>query len=98
MIICCPFVLNRVSYYRLTYDVMGKALKRVAGENGLPQKRIKTHCLRIGGASALAAAHIPDSLIQNMGRLEISSFFGLYSSLYKQFFCGLECFEQCLSF
>ena len=35
---------------------------------------VDTHSLRIGGASALAAAHTPDSVIQLLGRWRSDSF------------------------
>jgi hypothetical protein len=54
--------------YRLTPAALNKWLADVAKVNGLDPSRISSHSLRIGGASALAAANVPDYLIQRMGR------------------------------
>jgi hypothetical protein len=43
-------------------------LKQLAVLYNLDPARISSHSLRIGGASALAAAGVPDYLIMDMGR------------------------------
>jgi hypothetical protein len=48
--------------------VLNKWLSNVAKQNGLDPSRVSYHFLRIGVASALAVANVPDYLIQKMGR------------------------------
>jgi hypothetical protein len=48
-------------------DVTG-AVKGMAVRSALDQGRYSTHSLRIGGASALGAARVPEYLIQSLGR------------------------------
>jgi len=43
-------------------------LKQLAAVYGLDPTRVSSHSLRIGGASALAAAGVPDYVIRDMGR------------------------------
>ena len=44
------------------------AIKKIVTAFGFDSSRFSTHSLRIGGASALAAAGVPDYIIQLMGR------------------------------
>jgi hypothetical protein len=48
-------------------DVTG-AVKGMAVRSGFDPVRYSTHSLRIGGASALGAARVPEYLIQSLGR------------------------------
>lgn len=67
-------------------DSMNKWLKtRVAPLFQLNPKRIHTHSLRFAGASALAAAKVPDSVIMKMGRWRSLAFLG-YIRLAKEIF------------
>jgi hypothetical protein len=54
--------------FNLTPTALNKWLAGIAKANGLDPSRVSSHSLRIGGASALAAANVPDYLIQRMGR------------------------------
>ena len=54
--------------WTLSYDTFTKAVKSVARSFGLDPTRFSSHSLRIGGASALAAANVPDYVIQKLGR------------------------------
>jgi integrase len=70
-----PF-LGGVSRSCLSYDVYNKAIKRLAYELGLNPKYFSTHSCRVGGATALGAAGVPDYLIQNLGRWKSLAFLG----------------------
>ena len=59
---------------RLSYDTLSKHIKAAAVRLGLNPKFFSTHSLRIGGASALAAAGVPDYIIQTMGRWKSLAF------------------------
>jgi len=53
----------------LPYSHVNEAVKRVARDGKATDvSRFSCHSLRIGGATVLAAAHMPDFVIQNMGR------------------------------
>jgi hypothetical protein len=62
-----PFLSFR-GQWTLSYDTFTKAVKSVARSFGLDPTRFSSHSLRIGGASALAAANVPDYVIQKLGR------------------------------
>ena len=51
-----------------------KGLKAMATYFQLDPARVSSHSLRIGGASALAAAGVPDYIIMNMGRWKSLAF------------------------
>lgn len=68
-----PFLSWRGEWV-LSYDRLSKAIKRVASEMGLNPNRYRTHSLRIGGASMLAAAGRPDYEIQKLGRWKSLAF------------------------
>ena len=68
-----PFFVYRSSI-RLSYHTMAKHIKATAVRMGFNKSFFSTHSLRIGGASALAAAGVPDYIIQTMGRWESLAF------------------------
>ena len=68
-----PFLSFRGDWV-LKYDTLSKAIKRVAKEMGLDPTRYRTHSLRIGGASMMAAAGRPDYEIQKQGRWKSLAF------------------------
>jgi hypothetical protein len=68
-----PFLSWRGEWV-LSYDRLSKAIKKVASEMGLDPTRYRTHSLRIGGASMLAAAGRPDYEIQKLGRWKSLAF------------------------
>ena len=68
-----PFLSFRGEWV-LKYDTLSKAIKRVAKEMGLDPTRYRTHSLRIGGASMMAAAGRPDYEIQKQGRWKSLAF------------------------
>ena len=71
---------------RLSYDVLTKHLKETAVRLGFNPVFFSSHSLRIGGASALAAAGVPDYIIQTMGRwksLVFLEYIRLASSAYN---------------
>ena len=45
-----------------------QAIKRIAVKMGLDSSLFSTHSFRIRGASLLAAANVPDYVIQRIGR------------------------------
>jgi len=61
-----PFFSDN-SGWNLTQDLINKACKEVALHFGFNSDLFSTHSLRIGGASALAAANCTDYLIQILG-------------------------------
>ena len=71
--------------WTLSYDVLPKAIKKVATDMGLDASRYRPHSLRIGGASMLAAAGLPDYVIQKQGRWKSLAFLE-YIRLGKQSF------------
>ncbi len=60
--------------WELSYAKLNAAIKKLATVFGLDPKRYSSHSLRIGGASALAAAGAPDYIIQLMGRWKSTAF------------------------
>jgi hypothetical protein len=68
-----PFFSYR-SEWTLSYEVLSKAIKKVATCMGLDGRRYRPHSLRIGGASMLAAAGLPDYVIQKLGRWKSLAF------------------------
>jgi len=68
-----PFLSWRGEWV-LSYNRLSKAIKKVASEMGLDPSRYRTHSLRIGGASMLAAAGRPDYEIQKLGRWKSLAF------------------------
>ena len=69
-----PFFSYR-GEWALTSDEMNKVIKQTARTfSGLNPAVFETHSLHIGGASALAASGINDSIIQIMGRWKSSAF------------------------
>jgi len=70
----------------ITADSLNKWLKTsVAPLFELNASRVHTHSLRFAGASTLAAAQIPDSVIMKMGRWKSLAFLG-YIRLAKEIF------------
>ena len=64
-----PFMSYR-SEWCLTYDQYNNATKKVMKSLGFNEKtlqRVSTHSIRIGGASMLSAAGVPDNIIMKMG-------------------------------
>ena len=77
-VLACPrreeaFFVYKASH-RLTYDCFNKHIKAAVVRVGLNPWFFSTHSLRIGGASALAAAGVPDYIIQTMGRWKSLAF------------------------
>ena len=70
-----PFFTFR-NQFTLSYDTLSAAIKKVAAEMGLDAARFRTHSLRIGGASMMAAAGRPDYEIQKLGRWKSLAFLG----------------------
>jgi hypothetical protein len=70
----------------LSASVLNKWLSNVAKTNNLDPSRVSSHSLRIGGASALAAANVPDYLIQRLGRWNSLAFLQ-YVRLASSAFC-----------
>jgi len=68
-----PFVSYRRKWV-LSYSTFQKAIKLVARNLGLDERRYSTHSLRIGGATLLAAAGLPDYMIQLIGRWKSLAF------------------------
>ena len=68
-----PFLSYR-GEWRLGYAALSKVIKLVAKELGLDPARYRTHSLRIGGASMMAAAGRPDYEIQKQGRWKSLAF------------------------
>ena len=58
----------------LGYDQYNRAFKVTAIHMNLPPGRFSTHSARIGGASALAAAGLPDWQIKKLGRWKSLAF------------------------
>ncbi len=58
----------------LSYSTFQKAIKTVAISLGLDPSRYSSHSLRIGGASVMAAAGLPDYVIQLIGRWKSLAF------------------------
>jgi hypothetical protein len=79
-----PFFSYR-GEWTLSYNVLSKAIKKVASCMGLDPTRYRPHSLRIGGASMLAAAAVPDYVIQKQGRWKSLAFLE-YIRLGKQSF------------
>ena len=71
---------------RLSAEFFNKWLKeKVAPRFGLNPKRVHTHSLRFAGASTLAAANLPDSVIMKMGRWKSLAFLS-YIRMAKEIF------------
>ena len=68
-----PF-LSTQDGWELSYDKFNSAIKEVATAFGLDATRYSTHSMRIGGASILAAAGVPDYIIQLAGRWKSLAF------------------------
>ena len=68
-----PFLSYRKMWV-LSYSTFQKAIKSVASSLGLDHTRYSTHSLRIGGASVMAAAGLPDYVIQLIGRWKSLAF------------------------
>ena len=49
-------------------------MKQVAVEMGFDPSKFRTHSLRIGGASMLAVANVPDYVILDQGRWKLLAF------------------------
>ena len=62
------------SSVRLSYHTFTKNIKMTTTRLGFNHEFFSTHSLRIGGASALAAAGVPDYIIQTMGRWKSLAF------------------------
>jgi hypothetical protein len=57
--------------------VYNNAIKRMAYELGLNPRFFSTRSCRVGGATALGAAGVPDYLLQNLGRWKSLALFGV---------------------
>ena len=68
-----PFLSFR-QCWGLSYSRFNAAIKTVATAMSLDPTRYSTHSLRIGGASVLAAAGLPDYFIQVIGRWKSLAF------------------------
>ena len=69
------FFSSQSKRFELTPDHINKTLKRVAMVFGFKDgSHFSSHSLRIGGASALAAANVPDYIIQKKGRWKSLAF------------------------
>ncbi len=68
-----PFLSFRREW-KLSYSTFQKAIKNVAKHLGLDPDRYSTHSLRIGGATVMAAAGLPDYIIQLIGRWKSLAF------------------------
>ena len=68
-----PFISSSTGE-ELSYDRLLDAIKSIAEHFGLDPSRYGTHSSRIGGASALSAAGIEDSVIKLMGRWKSIAF------------------------
>jgi hypothetical protein len=68
-----PFLSYRKQWC-LSYSTFQKAIKVVAVHLGLDPNRYSTHSLRIGGATVMAAAGLPDYVIQLIGRWKSLAF------------------------
>jgi len=68
-----PFFVYRSSV-RLSYHTMTGNIKSTVTRLGFNPSFFSTHSLRIGGASALAAAGVPDYIIQTFGRWKSLAF------------------------
>lgn len=62
------FFFIPVIQWTLKPPYFNTCLKQLAIAYGLDPERVSSHSLRIGGASALAAAGLPDYVIMDMGR------------------------------
>ena len=73
-----PFLTCRTGYsgipVMLEYRRMLGFCKRAATASGFDPKRFGTHSLRIGGASIMAAAGLPNHYIQTLGRWKSLAF------------------------
>ena len=68
-----PFLSYRQQWV-LSYSTFQKAIKEVAVHLGLDPTLYSTHSLRIGGATVMAAAGLPDYVIQLIGRWKSLAF------------------------
>lgn len=64
---------------------LNSALKAMAAQFNFNVARVSSHSLRIGGASALAAAGLPDYVIKSMGRWKSDAFLGYIRSTSASF-------------
>ena len=76
-----PFVSYRgvdyaVAPWWLSYYRLNAAVKAAATACGFDGERFSTHSLRIGGATIMAAAGLPNHYIQKMGRWKSLTFLG----------------------
>jgi hypothetical protein len=81
-----PFISSSAGE-ELSYDSLLKAIKNIAIHFDLDPSRCGTHSSRIGGASALSAAGIEDSIIKIMGRwqsLAFLKYIRLAASIYNR--------------
>jgi len=73
-----PFLMFQgrpgVKKFLLSYNAFSRGVKKVARAMGLDPVRFRPHSLRIGGASMLAAAGVPDYVIQKQGRWKSLAF------------------------
>ena len=84
-----PFLSFR-GQWTLSYDTFTKAVKTVARSFGLNPMRFSSHSLRIGGASALAAANVPDYVIQKLGRWKSLAFLAYLRMSFSAFNKALD--------
>ena len=84
---------NHLSFrgqWNLSYDTLTKAVKTVARSFGLDPTRFFSHSLRIGGASALRAAIVPDYISQKLGRWKSLAFLADLRMSYSAFDKALD--------
>ena len=79
-----PFLSYR-QCWALSYSRFNTAIKFVATSMKLDASRYSTHSLRIGGASVLAAAGLPDYFIQVIGRWKSLAFLSYIRSASSMF-------------
>ena len=72
-----PFFYIHELCYSLTPALYNLRLRTVAAKHGLDPARVHSHSVRIGGATVLAAAQVPDYVIMAMG--------GWASAVYLQY-------------
>ena len=68
--------LSYRSKWVLDYETYNKSIKLTARRMGINEARMSTHSVRIGGASALAAAGLPNWQIMKLGRWKSLAFLG----------------------
>ena len=76
--------------WKLSYLVLQDSIKKTARLMSLDPSKFSTHSLRIGGASVLAAAGVPDYVIMTLGRWKSLAFLGYIRLASKVFSSALD--------